>query len=93
MLDAMPSYRCHKVVKAAEITVAYPSTGEIHIHYRDADGADKNFILKGKQELMARKAPRPGDFYVVYDNGYDAVSPRKEFLDGYDAEPGQAPER
>jgi hypothetical protein len=37
-------------------------------------------------EIFARYVPVPGDFYVVYADGYQSFSPRKAFLEGYTRE-------
>jgi hypothetical protein len=81
----MPSYTCHKRVWALEIAAVGP-------YGTDSDGAvvrsitfkDEGFapiVLSG--DVFARYTPKPGDFYVVYEDGYKSFSPRKAFLDGY----------
>lgn len=76
-------YTCHKKVRAAEIT----SVGEI------VDGALTCAVtLRGtltidvKAEVFVRYMPVPGDYLVVYEDGYQSFSPRKAFLDGYKAD-------
>lgn len=76
-------YTSHKKVKAAEIT----SVGSI------VDGARSCPVtLAGvltvelEAAIFARYVPVPGDYLVVYEDGYQSFSPRKAFLDGYTAD-------
>jgi hypothetical protein len=75
---AMPRYVSHKRVWALEIDTV--------------DGRDLSFRDAGyakitlPAEVFARYTPVPGDFYVVYADGYKSFSPRKAFLEGYKAE-------
>lgn len=74
----MPVYTSHKKVRALEIaTVAGHDIGFF--------GADFP-PLHCKPEMFARYTPMPGDFYVVYEDGYASFSPRKAFLEGYTPE-------
>ena len=36
-----------------------------------------------ESRVVSRYFPQPGDFFVVYDDGYQSISPRQPFLDGY----------
>jgi hypothetical protein len=82
----MQTYISHKRVQAAEI---------IYVGNYDTDdkGATvRRITLAGGEEVtlpaetFARYVPLPGDFYVVYEDGYKSFSPRKAFLEGYTAE-------
>lgn len=74
----MPRYVSHKKVWALEIVAV--------------DGESLSFAEKGyadidvSAEMFARYRPVPGDFYVVYADGYKSFSPRKAFLEGYTRE-------
>lgn len=72
----MPRYQCHKQVWALEIE----SFGEDQMmHF-----ADKHYAARrASDDLILRYRPEPGDFFVVYDGGYESISPRAAFLDGY----------
>lgn len=76
----IPRYLSHKEVQALEIAAIYPDAGM---------GATLSFKEEGfdpvhcAAEMFARYAPVPGDFYVVYKDGYASFSPRDAFLDGY----------
>lgn len=46
------------------------------------------FLEDGSEFIMpwamtARYMPTVGDFFMVYDDGYQAISPRKAFEEGY----------
>jgi hypothetical protein len=78
----MREYQCHKRVRAAEIT---------EVHTVEADKSCR-LSLKGSAEVFltsegfaARGLPQPGDYLVVYDQGYHAWSPKHVFEDGYTA--------
>lgn len=89
---AMPSYTCHKRVKALEIE-------KVGSYCQATEGLMRNIWFVGDDhwelfpdKMFTRYVPIPGDFYVVYEDGYQSFSPRKAFLEGYtlDAAPDQA---
>lgn len=72
---ALPSYRCHKIVKGEKIT-AISDDGMLElgrINYR---------VLPGK-DYFKRNSPKPGGYYVLYENGYESCSPAAPFESGY----------
>lgn len=78
---ALSVFVCHKQVLAAPIVAAFPlkqeltillPTGEPHT-FKVADG------------FFARSVPLPGDYFVVYDDGYQSHSPKAAFEEGYHA--------
>jgi hypothetical protein len=71
----MPRYRSHKQVWALEIATIADNV----LTFRDNGYAP----LAADREMWARYTPVPGDFYVVYADGYKSFSPRKAFLEGY----------
>lgn len=73
----MPRYKSHKQVWALEIATADPLTCKLA--FRDKGYA----AIKTDAAMWSRYKPVPGDYYVVYDDGYKSFSPRKAFLDGY----------
>lgn len=86
-LAKLPLYRCHKVVRAAEIAEWGPSEdGEIRVAV--LDGEEARFVTVPRA-VFARHAPQAGDFLVVYEDGYVSVSPRQAFLDGYSSAAGE----
>ena len=71
----MPRYRSHKQVWALEIDTVSGN----RLTFRDAGYA----AIAAPAEMFTRYTPVPGDFYVVYDDGYKSFSPRKAFVEGY----------
>ena len=91
MTQEMPFYICHKRVRALEIA-SVEGDREVHhqaierkITFRDQSGALQPIWLP--LNMFIRYIPKPGDFYVVYEDGYQSFSPRKAFLEGYDLAP------
>lgn len=79
----MPSYKSHKTVRALEIS----AIGDLLHGYRSLAFCEAGFAGKTVPENMfSRYTPVPGDFYVVYDDGYQSFSPRKAFVEGYQRE-------
>ena len=88
----MPRYKSKKLVWALEIDRIEHMSGEyidvgpngewlsVEIHF-----TDKHFLPKKvKSSVISRYSPNRGDFFVVYEDGYQSISPRKAFLEGYD---------
>lgn len=78
-------YTSHKTVEAAQIIAIG--------NYAEKDGAvvrpvtvEGGITFACPQDMFARYVPVPGDFYVVYRDGYKSFSPRQAFLDGYTLE-------
>ena len=71
----MPKYKSHKEVWALEIA----SIEDNVLSFCEAGYAP----IAADREMWARYTPKPGDFYVQYEDGYKSFSPRKAFLDGY----------
>jgi hypothetical protein len=83
----LPLYTCHKQVRALEIRTigaySYEPSPEARL-VREVVFADPDYPpLKLDESLFARYVPMPGDYYVVYEDGYQSFSPRKAFLEGY----------
>jgi hypothetical protein len=72
----MPKYTSHKTVWALEIDRV---VGTLELHFRDPGYGP----IRVPGPVVSRYAPEPGDFYVVYADGYQSISPRKAFLEGY----------
>lgn len=71
----MPRYVSHKKVWALEIS----DITDFQIHFKEAGYAS----VPRDEAMFSRYQPVPGDFYVVYADGYKSFSPRKAFLEGY----------
>lgn len=71
----MPRYQSFKKVWALEID----SVDGLKMTFRDKGYAP----IEVKPEVFSRYTPIPGDYYVVYNDGYKSISPRQAFLEGY----------
>jgi len=83
--DPLPTYISHKRVRALEIASigAYdPMNDRRLVSFSDARFSP----VKMEERMFSRYKPGPGDFYVVYEDGYQSFSPRKAFLEGYTPE-------
>ena len=76
MADAeMPRYQCHKKVWALKI--------------KDVDGVmitpedDGYATFSAPTDYIRKHDPKPGGYYVVYDDGYKSYSPAEAFEAGY----------
>lgn len=85
MTNQLPLYQCHKQVRALQID----EISEIGDHPNKTyqlgfvNKSFSNKIFDGDHKLFSRYTPEVGDYYVVYDDGYESFSPRKAFEDGY----------
>ncbi len=77
-LVELPRYRSHKQVWALEIA----QVDGLKLMFTDKTFAPATMT----PDMFARYFPVPGDFYVVYADGYKSFSPRKAFLEGYTRE-------
>lgn len=71
----MPKYRCHKEVWALEIDSVFGNK----LTFRDKGYAS----ITCDPTMFLRGIPTPGDFYIVYEDGYKSFSPAKAFKEGY----------
>lgn len=80
----MPRYRSHKEVHALEIAGVSPVDGtadDFTMFFQEHGFAP----IRVNRTLFSRYMAVRGDFYVVYEDGYESISPRQAFLDGYTA--------
>lgn len=79
----MPKYKSHKTVHALEIeSCEAPPPGSEGVHLLTF--VDKAYTERLVADaVIARHPPEKGDFYVVYDDGYESISPRAPFVEGY----------
>lgn len=76
-----PEYRCHKVVRALKVADLAVVHGDGSVEFRIADGGFTTIMVN--KDVVSRYMPVPGDYLVVYDNGYMSASPQKPFEEGY----------
>lgn len=80
MSKELPLYKSHKTVRALEVaSVTEGGPRGRNVFFKD----DSYDPVLCPAEMFARYMPVPGDFYVVYDDGYQSFSPRKAFVEGY----------
>jgi hypothetical protein len=78
----MPQYQSHKKVWALQIKEVFrPSSSKelVTVSFVEADYAP----IQVESEVCSRYWPREGDYYLVYEDGYQSISPRKAFEEGY----------
>jgi len=77
-VDDLARYKSTKEVLAGEITEVVPAG----CYVQSAD--EKQSILRiYEPKMTARYQPEVGDYWIVYPDGYQSISPRQAFLDGY----------
>ena len=77
----MPKYKSYKEVWALQIdkVVRHPEDKTYGLAFKEAGFAP----IRLPEAMFSRYTPVPGDFYVVYADGYQSFSPRKAFTEGY----------
>jgi hypothetical protein len=75
----LPRWQSHKVVNAAKIT-AVEDDGTMVLNASDNGRAIK---VRPAERMFARYRPVPGDYYVIYEDGYASISPAATFESGY----------
>lgn len=80
VLDFLPDYRSHKIVKAGEI-VNMASKGDGYILTLRVDDVQQDVAID--RDWYNRFHPEIGQFFVVYEDGYSSVSPSAAFRGGY----------
>lgn len=83
--DGLQQYQSFKRVLAGQITEVV----EAGCYVKEADG--KTAVLRiFPPKMTERYRPVPGDYWVVYDDGYQAISPKSAFEGGYVALSGES---
>lgn len=80
MLNQMPAYKSHKVVRAAKIT-AFRQNGNPNMP--DLVLGEIDGITTLLPEWHAKHKPQVGGYLVEYEDGYKSFSPAKAFEDGH----------
>ena len=90
----MPQYKCHKIVSALKIAEVKPVKVRLVAGPLDFDTivpVDKRYAeFEVSPEFLDKHQPKPGDYYVVYKDGYASISPARAFEDGYSLIEGAA---
>lgn len=77
----LPEWQSHKRVRAARL-VEINDQDQMSLEV-PGDGDKPPIWVKPAANMFARYRPVPGDYYVVYDDGYAAISPKAAFEGGY----------
>lgn len=78
----MPRYVSHKKVWALQIaTINRTVPGKVTLSFVDEGYAPITF--DEADPMFLRYSPIQRDFYVVYQDGYQSLSPQKAFVEGY----------
>jgi len=80
MLNDLPTYQCHKTVKAGKITNIIKEGDQTYVICK-ADNAKRAIAVS--DGWLNRHNPEPGGYLVDYDDGYTAYSPEMVFETGY----------
>lgn len=75
----LPRYQCHKQVQALKINHVVPSVRGYMLGFEDQGYAPIEIGF----DFMAKHQPKPGDYFVVYADGYQSCSPAEAFEEGY----------
>ena len=75
--DGLQQFQSIKRVLAGEITEIV----EAGCYVREADGTA--ILRLFPPNMTSRYTPAVGDYWVVYEDGYQSLSPRAAFLAGY----------
>ena len=92
----LPRYRCHKTVRALKIKqvichapgpdgkwpegVTYQGG---HMIFDDAPNGTPRATVPFSPEWETKHNPLPGKYYVLYEDGYQSISPAEAFESGY----------
>jgi hypothetical protein len=75
----MPLYRSHKKVWALQISAAESVGNMTRLEFAVSRFAPRSV----PSDVTSRYFPKPGDYFVQYEDGYMSISPQKAFEDGY----------
>jgi len=83
-MGELAQWQSHKIVRAGKVLPQQvEDTGEDSgiLTVQDVNGAPCR--IEVPNNFFARGVPMPGDYVVVYDDGYKSWSPAKAFEEGY----------
>lgn len=76
--DGLAAYQCTKIVRAGVITEVVPAGCFV----QEAN-PDEAVLRIFQPSMTTRYQPQVGDYWVVYEDGYQAISPKAAFEGGY----------
>lgn len=71
----MPRYKSYKTIWALQIK----SVEGLVLTFEEAGYAP----ITVDEKMFIRYTPVPGDYYLVYPDGYKSISPKQPFEEGY----------
>jgi hypothetical protein len=77
----LPSWKCHKVVKAARIRMIYDAEMPGYQVLQLEAPTPMHVIMSN--EWVAKHKPRASGYFVEYEDGYQSFSPDFAFETGY----------
>jgi hypothetical protein len=77
--DKLPKWQSHKVVRAAKI-VEVMADDQMVLDVKDGG---RTLKVRPAERMFVRYRPVPGDYYVIYEDGYASISPASAFEAGY----------
>ncbi len=75
----LPKYRCHKEVHALKIIGVEVGSNGVWLSFEDTRYVRRQV----SQDYDRKHAPRPGGYWVLYEDGYESFSPGNAFEAGY----------
>jgi hypothetical protein len=84
----LPLYQSHKIVQAMKIKEVRkkqetsPGLNNAGPNWELTSAFD--VVCEITPEFVRKHNPTPGDYYVVYEDGYDSISPATAFEAGYE---------
>jgi hypothetical protein len=79
----LPRYRCHKEVCALKILDVDLIVEGVHCGSATLTFEPPFLPIRVSENWVAKHDPRPGGYYVVYDDDYKSFSPAAAFEAGY----------
>ncbi len=86
--NELARYRSHKVVRAGRILSINVDNAGMAADLEVETATGGKYFARATTSMCARfqeggRGLEVNDFYVVYDDGYASLSPKKAFEDGY----------
>ena len=76
----LPVWRCHKLVRGFKIAQMVPLEGTSQLRLIDETGV---YIVDVSNQYVMRYQPSVGDYYALYEDGYESLSPADAWEKGY----------
>lgn len=84
MIDQLPQYKCHKIVRAGKLEHLAFNGGTASIEGLEAPVTfSSDTAARLLKAYTFRTNPEDRGYVVVYEDGYISWSPSKAFEDGY----------